>query len=232
MDDRSASALKAYRDKRNFDITPEPADGGVANETERVFVIQKHWATRLHYDFRLELDGTMKSWAVPKGPSFDTAEKRMAVHVEDHPLSYNKFEGTIPPKQYGAGKVIIWDKGTWIPMGDPHKGYSEGKLKFELRGHKLHGHWTLVRMKQRPGERPEAWLLIKEKDEHARSASEYFLVRRFPSPPVKCICMWGYRCISATGMIMRSPAAFRAMRPGNSHIDELSSDPPSTTKPA
>ena len=180
MDDRSASALKAYRDKRNFDITPEPADGGVANDNERVFVIQKHWATRLHYDFRLELDGTMKSWAVPKGPSFDTADKRMAVHVEDHPLSYNQFEGTIPPKQYGAGKVIIWDKGTWVPVGDPRQGYKDGKLKFELRGHKLHGHWTLVRMKQRPGERQEAWLLIKERDEHVRPASEFSVVDEMP----------------------------------------------------
>ncbi|MCY7318700.1 MAG: DNA ligase D [Ramlibacter sp.] len=179
MDDRSASALKAYRDKRNFDITPEPADGGVANELERVFVIQKHWASRLHYDFRLELDGTMKSWAVPKGPSFDPADKRMAVHVEDHPISYNQFEGTIPQKQYGAGKVIIWDKGTWIPTGDPHQGYLDGKLKFELRGHKLQGHWTLVRMKGR-GERQEPWLLIKERDEQARPASEFSVVDALP----------------------------------------------------
>jgi len=180
MDDCSSPALKAYRDKRNFDITPEPADGGTANKDERVFVIQKHWATRLHYDFRLELDATMKSWAVPKGPSFDPADKRMAVHVEDHPLSYNRFEGTIPPKQYGAGKVIIWDKGTWVPLGDPSQGYRAGKLKFELRGHKLHGQWTLVRMKGRPGERQEAWLLIKEKDEHARPASDYSVVDEMP----------------------------------------------------
>ncbi|MBC7468125.1 MAG: DNA ligase D [Ramlibacter sp.] len=180
MDDRSSSALKAYRDKRNFHVTPEPADGGVANENERVFVIQKHWATRLHYDFRLELDGTMKSWAVPKGPSCDSADKRMAVHVEDHPLSYNQFEGTIPPKQYGAGKVIIWDKGTWIPVGDPRAGYREGKLKFELRGHKLYGHWTLVRMKARPGERQEAWLLIKERDGHARPATDFSVVDAMP----------------------------------------------------
>ncbi len=180
MDDRSASALKAYRDKRNFDITPEPADGGVANEQQRVFVIQKHWASRLHYDFRLELDGTMKSWAVPKGPSFDPADKRMAVQVEDHPLSYNQFEGTIPPKQYGAGKVIIWDKGTWTPLGDPRNAYREGKLKFELRGHKLHGHWTLVRMKGGPGERQEAWLLIKEKDDDARPAADYSVVDEMP----------------------------------------------------
>nr|MDQ6882028.1 non-homologous end-joining DNA ligase [Pseudomonadota bacterium] len=180
MEDRSAPALKAYRDKRNFDITPEPAEGGVPNEDERVFVIQKHWATRLHYDFRLELDGTMKSWAVPKGPSFDPADKRMAVHVEDHPLSYNQFEGTIPARQYGAGKVIIWDKGTWVPLEDPHRGYRDGKLKFELRGHKLHGRWTLVRMKGRPDERQEAWLLIKEKDDRVRPASEFSVVDELP----------------------------------------------------
>ena len=180
MDDRSSSALKAYRDKRNFDVTPEPVRGGVANEAARAFVIQKHWASRLHYDFRLELDGTMKSWAVPKGPSFDPADKRMAVHVEDHPLSYNQFEGTIPPKQYGAGKVIIWDKGTWVPLEDPHQGMRDGKLKFELHGHKLHGRWTLVRMKGRGSERQEVWLLIKEKDQHVRAGTEYSVVDALP----------------------------------------------------
>ena len=180
MDDCSSSALKAYRDKRNFDITPEPVRGGVANEAARAFVIQKHWASRLHYDFRLELDGTMKSWAVPKGPSFDPADKRMAVHVEDHPLSYNQFEGTIPPKQYGAGKVIIWDKGTWVPLEDPHQGMRDGKLKFELHGHKLHGRWTLVRMKGRRSERQDVWLLIKEKDQHVRAGTEYSVVDALP----------------------------------------------------
>jgi bifunctional non-homologous end joining protein LigD len=179
MDERFPDALKTYRDKRNFDVTPEPAAGGLANAQARAFVIQKHWATRLHYDLRLELEGTMKSWAVPKGPSFDPADKRMAVHVEDHPISYNSFEGEIPPGQYGAGKVIIWDKGVWVPLEDPHKGYRDGKLKFELRGHKLHGQWTLVRMKGR-GERQEPWLLIKEKDSHARPASEYSVVDERP----------------------------------------------------
>lgn len=179
MDERSSGALKAYRDKRNFDITPEPAQGGVANEQARAFVVQKHWASRLHYDFRLELGGTMKSWAVPKGPSFDPADKRMAVHVEDHPISYNSFEGTIPEKQYGAGKVIIWDKGTWIPLEDPRKGYQQGKLKFELRGHKLRGHWTLVRMKGR-GEKQEPWLLIKERDDLARPSTEFSVVDEMP----------------------------------------------------
>ena len=181
-DDRSSShhSLKTYREKRNFDVTPEPSDGGVPNEEARAFVIQKHWASRLHYDFRLELDGTMKSWAVPKGPSFDPADKRMAVHVEDHPISYNSFEGTIPPGNYGAGKVIIWDKGVWIPLEDPHKGYRDGKLKFELRGHKMHGHWALVRMKARADQRQEPWLLIKEKDDYVRPASEFSVVDEMP----------------------------------------------------
>jgi bifunctional non-homologous end joining protein LigD len=179
-DDRSVSSLKTYREKRNFDATPEPAEGGVPNEHERTFVVQKHWATRLHYDFRLELDGTMKSWAVPKGPSFDPADKRMAMPTEDHPISYNRFEGTIPPGNYGAGKVIIWDKGVWIPLEDPRKGYREGKLKFELRGHKLRGHWTLVRMKGRGDGRKDPWLLIKERDGEARPASEYSVVDEIP----------------------------------------------------
>jgi bifunctional non-homologous end joining protein LigD len=180
MDERSPDALKTYRQKRNFDITPEPAAGGMANEAERAFVIQKHWATRLHYDLRLELDGSMKSWAVPKGPSFDPAHKRMAVRVEDHPISYNTFEGTIPPGQYGAGKVIIWDKGVCIPLEDPHKGYRDGKLKFELRGHKLHGHWTLVRMKGRGDKKQEPWLLIKDRDSYVRPATEYSVVDEMP----------------------------------------------------
>jgi len=179
-DDRSSNALKTYREKRNFDVTPEPAEGGVPNETARTFVIQKHWATRLHYDFRLELDGTMKSWAVPKGPSFDPADKRMAMPTEDHPISYNSFEGTIPEGNYGAGKVIIWDKGVWVPLEDPRQGYRDGKLKFELRGHKLHGHWTLVRMKGRGHGREDPWLLIKERDQSARPAAEFSVVDEMP----------------------------------------------------
>ncbi|HYF43420.1 MAG TPA: DNA ligase D [Ramlibacter sp.] len=179
-DDRSSSALKTYRDKRRFDATPEPAEGGVPNEEARSFVIQKHWATRLHYDFRLELEGTMKSWAVPKGPSYDPADKRMAMSTEDHPIAYNKFEGTIPAGNYGAGKVIIWDKGSWIPLEDPHKGFREGKLKFELRGHKMHGHWTLVRMKGRGKGREDPWLLIKERDAFAKAAAEFSVVDELP----------------------------------------------------
>ncbi|QOY96266.1 DNA ligase D [Massilia sp. UMI-21] len=173
-------ALKLYKAKRNFDITSEPAEGGAPGTEALTFVIQKHWASRLHYDFRLELDGAMKSWAVPKGPSYDTHDKRMAVHVEDHPISYSDFEGTIPPKQYGAGKVIIWDKGTWEPVGDPHEGYRKGNLKFEIHGHKMRGRWVLVRMKGRAGDKQEAWLLIKENDEYARPAEEFSVIDELP----------------------------------------------------
>ncbi len=172
-------ALKVYKAKRDFHITSEPAEGGMPGKDALSFVIQKHWASRLHYDFRLELDGTMKSWAVPKGPSYDTHDKRMAVHVEDHPISYSDFEGTIPEKQYGAGKVIIWDKGTWEPLDDPRKGYTDGNLKFELHGHKMHGRWVLVRMKGK-GEKQEPWLLIKEMDDYARPADEYSVVDEMP----------------------------------------------------
>ena len=141
--------LQRYRSKRDFGITAEPEGRRGKAGKALSFVIQKHAARRLHYDFRLELDGTLKSWAVPKGPSLDPSVKRMAVHVEDHPLSYGSFEGVIPPKQYGAGTVIVWDRGTWIPVGDAQAGYAAGKLKFELRGEKLRGAWTLVRMRGR-----------------------------------------------------------------------------------
>lgn len=174
-----ADPLLKYKSKRNFSITSEPAEGGTPNEQARAFVIQKHWASRLHYDFRIELDGAMKSWAVPKGPSYDPKDKRMAVHVEDHPISYNAFEGTIPEKQYGAGKVIIWDKGTWSPVGDPHKGYADGNLKFELHGHKMHGHWALIKIKSRDG-KDNAWLLIKEHDSFEKPAAEFSVVDELP----------------------------------------------------
>ncbi|GGI52916.1 DNA ligase D [Oxalicibacterium solurbis] len=177
-----SDTLKTYKTKRNFRITSEPSEGGVPNAEALSFVVQKHWASRLHYDFRLELDGTMKSWAVPKGPSYDTHDKRMAVHVEDHPIAYNKFEGQIPEKQYGAGKVIIWDKGIWTPLTDPHDGFRKGSLKFELHGHKLHGRWALVRMKGgRYGSgKQEPWLLIKERDEYARPATEFSVIDELP----------------------------------------------------
>ena len=174
--------LDAYRRKRDFSITSEPAEGGDASADALRFVVQKHWASRLHYDLRLEIDGTMKSWAVPKGPSLDPHDKRMAVQVEDHPIAYNTFEGQIPPKQYGAGKVIVWDKGTWVPQDDPAHGWKAGKLKFALHGHKLHGHWTLVRMhgKGAAEEKQPPWLLIKENDEHARAVADFDLVDALP----------------------------------------------------
>jgi bifunctional non-homologous end joining protein LigD len=187
-----SDALKLYKSKRDFSITSEPAEGGQPGKDALTFVIQKHWASRLHYDFRLELDGTMKSWAVPKGPSYDTHDRRMAVHVEDHPISYADFEGTIPEKQYGAGKVIIWDKGTWEPDGDPEEGYRKGNLKFQLRGHKMHGRWVLVRMKGRGDEKQEPWLLIKEKDEYTRPADEFSVVDEMPDS-VKSLPMPGTR---------------------------------------
>lgn len=171
--------LEHYRQKRNFGVTPEPADGGKPNAAALSYVIQKHWASRLHYDFRLEFEGTLKSWAVPKGPSLDPHLKRMAVQVEDHPLSYGGFEGTIPPKQYGAGKVIVWDRGNWTPIEDPAKGFQDGKLKFELHGEKLHGKWTLVRMRGHD-EKQVPWLLIKEHDGEVRAAEEYDITEALP----------------------------------------------------
>lgn len=176
---KTAGALSRYIAKRDFSITPEPRDGGAAHPGALQFVIQKHWAMRLHYDFRLELEGSMKSWAVPRGPSFDTKDKRMAVHVEDHPISYNEFEGQIPKGQYGAGKVIIWDRGTWTPVGDPSAGYRKGELKFTLQGHKLHGAWVLVKIKSRDG-KDNTWLLIKEKDEFVRPAAQFSVTDEMP----------------------------------------------------
>ena len=160
-------ALEVYRKKRKFGITAEPRGHKGKRGGDR-YVIQKHAATRLHYDLRLELDGVMKSWAVTRGPSLDPNEKRLAVHVEDHPIEYNTFEGTIPKGEYGGGTVMIWDRGRWSPEGDAHKGYAKGHLEFELDGEKLHGRWHLVRMRGRPNERHENWLLIKGKDDEAR----------------------------------------------------------------
>lgn len=179
-----ADTLKKYREKRNFQITSEPAEGGEANEDARAFVIQKHWASRLHYDFRLELDGAMKSWAVPKGPCYDPAIKRMAVQVEDHPIAYNQFEGQIPEGQYGAGKVIIWDEGKWMPVGDPRKGYRDGHLKFDLQGVKMQGRWALIRLKGKESEKQPPWLLIKDRDDFARPEREFSVVDEMPDSVV------------------------------------------------
>ena len=171
--------LARYWSKRDFAVTSEPRGGVEASGTELSFVIQKHHASRLHYDFRLELDGVMLSWAVPKGPSYDPTDMRMAIHVEDHPLSYNSFEGTIPRGQYGAGTVIVWDNGTWQPAVDPRQGLKDGKLVFALHGHKMFGLWELVRI-AKPGDRQEAWLLFKKRDRHAKPHGEYDVVSALP----------------------------------------------------
>ncbi|MFL9710532.1 DNA ligase D [Methylobacillus sp. Pita1] len=166
--------LQKYWKKRDFKITQEPRGQVEKSGGQLRFFIQKHDARRLHYDFRLELQGTLKSWAVPKSPSLDPSEKRLAVEVEDHPLAYGSFEGDIPAGQYGAGHVMLWDKGTWEAIGDPVQGYEKGALKFRLHGHKLQGKWALVRMKARQGAKEDQpnWLLIKEQDEQARSGPD------------------------------------------------------------
>src|SRR6266850_1142481 len=171
--------LEEYKRKRRFADTPEPA-GKVEKKSQHRFVVQKHRATRLHYDFRLEMDGVLKSWAVPKGPSLDPADKRLAMQVEDHPVSYFDFEGIIPEGNYGAGTVMVWDVGTWEPLSPvPVNGkyvpgtdaeaaamLAKGDLKFRLNGKKLKGDFALVRMKgRRPGSKGNEWLLIKKKDE-------------------------------------------------------------------
>src|SRR6516162_145431 len=168
---RGTVALEVYRKKRKFGVTAEPR-GRKSRRGGNRYVIQKHAARRLHYDLRLELDGVMKSWAITRGPSLDPNEKRLAVHVEDHPVEYNTFEGTIPEGEYGGGTVMIWDRGRWFPEGDPYKGYAKGHLVFDLDGEKLHGRWHLVRMRSRDGDRHENWLLIKGKDEEARGRDE------------------------------------------------------------
>ncbi|MGI4848472.1 MAG: DNA polymerase ligase N-terminal domain-containing protein, partial [Janthinobacterium lividum] len=168
-------SLDKYHAKRNFAKTPEPRGEVAKSGQELAFFIQKHHASHLHYDFRLELDGTLKSWAVPKGPSLEPSDKRLAVLVEDHPLDYGLFEGDIPAGQYGGGHVIVWDAGTWTPVGDPAEGLRKGNLKFDLDGVKLQGRWALVRMgkgNQDGGKSKENWLLIKEKDDAARHGEQ------------------------------------------------------------
>lgn len=172
--------LEEYKRKRQFDRTPEPA-GELAQKTGHRFVVQKHDATRLHYDFRLEMEGVLKSWAVPKGPSLDPADKRLAMQVEDHPVSYFDFEGIIPEDNYGAGTVMVWDVGTWQPLSPvPVEGkyvpgteseavamLAKGDLKFRLDGKKLKGDFAIVKMKgRRPGSKGNEWLLIKKHDDH------------------------------------------------------------------
>ena len=163
--------LESYRSKRDFTVTPEPHAAITSRQKAAMFVVQKHAAHRagLHWDFRLEHNGVLWSWAVPKGPSLDPADKRMAIHVEDHPVEYADFQGTIPPGQYGGGDVELWDRGIWDAIGDPDEGMRKGELKFQLTGHRLNGRFVLVRLHQRDSKKQEAWLLIKERDEAVKS---------------------------------------------------------------
>lgn len=168
MAKRQKSGVREYADKRDFTRTPEPK-GGVKKEGGGIFVLQKHSARALHYDLRLELNGVLKSWAVPRGPSLDPDDKRLAVHVEDHPIEYADFEGVIPKGEYGGGTVLIWDKGFWVPAGNPAEGYRKGALKFRLLGNKLRGGFALVRTGDRGEEGSrDNWLFIKEKDSDAK----------------------------------------------------------------
>jgi bifunctional non-homologous end joining protein LigD len=164
-------ALAAYEAKRDFAATPEPK-GRAARVRGNRFCVQKHDARRLHFDLRLEFDGVLKSWAVTRGPSLVAGEKRLAVHTEDHPLEYLTFEGVIPKGEYGGGTMILWEQGRWTPIGDPRKAYAKGHLEFELQGERLKGRWHLVRMRPKPRETKEQWLLIKADDEHAQGREE------------------------------------------------------------
>ena len=172
--------IKEYQRKRDFSRTPEPRGQGDAAGSGNLFVVQKHAATRLHYDLRLEMGGVLKSWACPKGPSLDPTQKRLAVQVEDHPLEYGGFEGTIPRHEYGGGTVMLWDRGTWEPEGDPAKDFPRGKLSFRLHGEKLRGSWALVQMKGRDGRPTKNWLLIKHKDGEAVAENRYSIVEERP----------------------------------------------------
>ncbi len=172
------AGLRTYRAKRKFGITKEPR--GKVGRRGNAFVVQKHDARRMHYDLRLQLDGVMKSWAVTRGPSLVPRIKRLAVQVEDHPIAYNKFEGTIPQGEYGGGTVMVWDRGHWRPEGDPHKSLRKGRFSFHLSGKKLHGGWHLVRMRKRPGEKRSNWLLIKQRDAAARSARDKDILTERP----------------------------------------------------
>ena len=178
-------ARRSYREKRDFARTPEPepsaARRAATTTASPIFVVQKHDATRLHWDFRLEHGGTLWSWAVPKGPSLDPHHKRLAMHVEDHPVEYATFSGVIPEGNYGAGTVEIWDRGTWEPVeADAAAALARGELKFRLQGERLRGGFVLVRLKARPREKGESWLLIKEHDAHERPDADSAVLERTP----------------------------------------------------
>jgi bifunctional non-homologous end joining protein LigD len=175
---------------------------------KRLFVVQQHAARRLHYDLRLELDGVLKSWAVTKGPSLSPRVRRLAVEVDDHPLAYADFEGVIPPGEYGAGAVIVWDRGYWRPVGDARKGLQEGHLAFTLEGRKLQGGWRLVRMRRKPGEKQTHWLLIKADDEAARTDRSADIAMREPGSVVSGLTLEEI----AEGGLARPPTRRRRAR--------------------
>jgi bifunctional non-homologous end joining protein LigD len=211
--------LEEYRRKRDFAATPEPAGAAMAGAApgavpapggELTFVIHKHAARALHYDLRLEMGGVLASWAVPKGPSYDTTDKHLAVHVEDHPIEYGLFEGVIPAGEYGGGTVMVWDRGTYAPVGDPLAMVEAGQLKFVLSGEKLVGAWVLVRMKPRPGEKREMWLLIKERDDHVRRHAEYDVLAERPESAATGRTM---EEIAAEGRLYEGPRAGDAAGP-------------------
>lgn len=218
----AADPLSRYRAKRDFERTEEPPGDPGRSGSRLGFVIQKHAATRLHYDFRLELDGVLLSWAVPKGPSYDPSEKRMAIEVEAHPLSYARFEGRIPPGQYGAGTVIVWDEGWWTPEGDPREALQKGKLVFTLHGQKMQGRWELVRI-ARGGERQPPWLLFKKRDAHARTHAEFDVVSAWPDSVLAHPLSEADRC----AVFPAVPAAAPTAPPVRQGHAASSDDPPS-----
>ena len=202
--------LSAYRAKRSVERTPEPAGRALPQSAAGgLFVVHKHAARRLHWDLRLEMDGVLRSWAVPKGPSPNRADKRLAVLVEDHPLEYGDFEGIIPEGNYGAGAVIVWDRGRWVPLEDPHEGLKKGKLLFELRGYKLHGKWTLVKLKK--GEKE--WLLIKEKDGYVADDGALPPQSVLSGLTVEELKAGANRAAPALELLARLKAPRRAVRP-------------------
>ena len=230
----SRKTLDDYNRMRDFAATPEPAAKRSRKSARTAhalqFCIQKHDASRLHYDFRLELDGALKSWAVPKGPSLDPKAKRLAVHVEDHPLDYATFEGNIPEGHYGAGDVIVWDRGVWIPQDDPHEAYEKGRLKFELQGEKLSGLWNLVRTHM-PGKQ-EQWFLIKHQDQAARPESEYDVVQAEPDSVLSDRTRRGKAAAAAVKQAEKAVQPKSPKRPSKTTLSGAVTGPlPETLKP-
>lgn len=206
-----AKPLQEYQRKRDFNATPEPAGkrSRSAKDHALQYCIQKHDASHLHYDFRLELDGTLKSWAIPKGPSLDPKVRRLAVHVEDHPLDYADFEGHIPEGHYGAGDVIVWDRGIWEPEGDPREAYAKGKLRFRLQGEKLAGVWNLFRTHL--AGKKEQWMLVKSRDSQARSETDYRIVDAQPDSVLSDRTLPPRRAAKATAPARKHQASRAAL---------------------